>query len=276
MAQTNIHTYRAAEAGLNVNAYLVETEEGVVVVDTTCLVSDAAALRARLVALKKPLQAVFLTHAHPDHFNGVIELVRDREVPVYAAESVASTIEEIADDKRAQWAPVFGEEWPTETYYPNTRLFDNQTVEVGGLSIRVTELGANESHADSYLELPGDNGRPTVFIGDLFFNGMYSYTADGHTGRWLRTLDRLSESFSELVVLYPGHGSPASPRIFADQRRYLLYYREVVRRLAAGERTLSEPGRSELESSMRAFLPGASLTWMIGLGADPVAAELAG
>ena len=84
-----IHTYRAAETGLFVNSYLVEGESGVVVVDTSLLVSDIEALRARLKALKKPLRAIFVTHAHPDHFNGIHALVRDGDVPVYAAAPVA-------------------------------------------------------------------------------------------------------------------------------------------------------------------------------------------
>jgi hypothetical protein len=63
--------------------------------------------------------------------------------------------------------------------------------------------------------------------------------------------------------------------VLAEQRRYLLYYRELVRRLAGGEPRLPEPATAELDAGMQAFLPGAPLTWMIGLGADAVAAELA-
>src|SRR5690349_17649651 len=64
-----IHTYQAAESGLRVNSYLIEGASGVVIVDTNLLTSDIAALRARLKALKKPLRAILITHAHPDHFN---------------------------------------------------------------------------------------------------------------------------------------------------------------------------------------------------------------
>ena len=60
MAGPVIHTYRAAEPGLFVNSYLVEGEAGVVVVDTSLLVSDIEALRARLRALNKPLLAILL------------------------------------------------------------------------------------------------------------------------------------------------------------------------------------------------------------------------
>jgi glyoxylase-like metal-dependent hydrolase (beta-lactamase superfamily II) len=102
---------------------------------TNLLNSDISALKARLAALKKPLLAVFVTHAHPDHFNGVLELVRDREVPVYVTSGVGRIIREIADAKRAQWGPVYGAEWPSEPFYPTVALADRHVVDVDGVSI---------------------------------------------------------------------------------------------------------------------------------------------
>jgi len=245
-----IHTYRAAEAGLCVNSYLVEAESGVVVIDTNLLVSDIAALRARLAALKKPLLAILVTHAHPDHFNGVLDLVRDREVPVY------------------------GPEWPAETYYPNSVLADGEQVKLDELTFTVRDLGPGESHADSYFLLAADRA-PVAFTGDVAFNGTHPYTADGHSSSWLALLDVLDAELAGARRLYPGHGDPAGPGVLAEQRRYLLFYREVVRRLSGGEPRLTAAAQEELETMMRAFLPGAPLTWMIGLGAAAVAAELA-
>ena len=46
--------------------------------------------------------------------------------------------------------------------------------------------------------------------------------------------------------------------------------------LAAGASTLTDAQREQLTAMMTRFLPDAPLTWMIGLGADAVAAELAG
>jgi glyoxylase-like metal-dependent hydrolase (beta-lactamase superfamily II) len=270
-----IHTYRAAEPGLGVNSYLIEAESGVVVVDTNLLVSDIDALHARLRALKKPLLAILLTHAHPDHFNGVAALVRDKEVPVYAAASVARVIGEIADAKREQWSPVYGAEWPKETYYPNSPLAEETQVRLGELTITVRELGPAESHADSYFIVRAEGSRPVGFTGDLAFHGTHPYTADGHTAAWLAALDVLAGELGDFGTLYPGHGDPAGPGLFAEQRRYLLYYRELVRRLSGGGPRLSDAAKAELDAGMRAFLPGAPLTWMIGLGADAVAGELA-
>ena len=52
---TKVHTYSAEEAGLLVNAYLVETDRGVVAVDGTLTVSDSRALQSRINSLGKPL-----------------------------------------------------------------------------------------------------------------------------------------------------------------------------------------------------------------------------
>ena len=275
MAGPVIHTYRAADPGLYVNSYLVEAEAGVVVVDTNLLVSDIEALRARLRALKKPLLAILVTHPHPDHFNGVFGLVQDNEVPVYAAASVAQVIGEIADAKREQWSPTYGAEWPAATYCPNSPLADRAEVRFGELTFTVRGLGPAESHADSYFLLSADGGAPVAFVGDLAFNGMHPYTADGHSARWLAALDVLASELADVATLYPGHGDPAGPGVFAEQRRYLLHYRELVRRLSGGNAKLPSPASAELDAAMRAFLPGAPLTWMIGLGADAVAGELA-
>jgi len=275
MAGPVVHTYRAAESGLYVNSYLVEGESGVVVVDTNLLVSDIEALRARLRALKKPLLGILVTHAHPDHFNGVLALVQDKEVPVYATARVGRVIEEVADAKRAQWSPVYGAEWPAETYYPNSPLADGAQVQLGELSFTVHEVGPAESHADSYLVLTANGTAAIAFTGDLAFHGTHPYTADGHTGAWLAALDVLGGELAGTGTLYPGHGDPAGLAMLADQRRYLLYYRELIRRLSGGEPQLSEAAKSELSTALQAFLPDAPLTWMIELGADAVATELA-
>jgi glyoxylase-like metal-dependent hydrolase (beta-lactamase superfamily II) len=250
----------------------VESAGGVVLIDASLLVSDATALAGRLAALGKPLLAAFVTHAHPDHFNGLPIVVGD-DVPVYATTAVTDTIARIAEPKRDQWQPLYGAEWPATYRVPDHPLPDGAIVEVDGLRIEVRAVGPAESHADSYL-LVHDGDRRIAFIGDLAFAGSHSYLSDGHTDAWLAALGTLTTELAG-VELFPGHGAPGDVGLFASQRSYLLAYREAVRRLADGAPALTDAQKAELTAEMEAVLPDAPLGWLIALGADPVAAELA-
>lgn len=104
---------------------------------------------------------------------------------------------------------------------------------------------------------------------------MHPDAADGHSASWLAALVVLAGELAEVSTLYPGHGDPAGPDVLAEQRRYLLYYRELVRRLSGGRTAVPPSARAGLDPARPAFPPGAQLTWMIDLGADAVAGELA-
>jgi glyoxylase-like metal-dependent hydrolase (beta-lactamase superfamily II) len=272
-----VYTYTAGEPGLFVNAHLVEAPEGVIAIDAGLLVSDARALRARLDALAKPLLAVFVTHGHPDHFNGVAELLRGAgDVPVYATAEGARVIRDVADAKRAQWGPMYGDEWPAETVYPEALIGDGETIAIGGLQVRAHELGPCESPSEAVYLVSAEQGAPPVaFTGDLFYDGMHAYNADGLTGPWLDVLDRAGALLDGATRLHPGHGRPRGLEALDRQREYLLMLRETVRNLAGGADTLDEAARAELVRRMTRFAPAAGLAWLVGLSADAVARELA-
>ena len=65
----------SGEKGIFVNGYLVETANGVVVIDSALTVSESKALKEELDSINKPLLAVLLTHPHPDHVAAVTYLV---------------------------------------------------------------------------------------------------------------------------------------------------------------------------------------------------------
>src|SRR3954451_21036777 len=107
MAAILVHRFGATGAGTPVNAYVLLSSDGTVVVDATLTVSDGRALRAYVDSLDAPLHGVVLTHAHPDHYGGLGELVRDLDVPVFAVRGVAEAI--VRDDpvKETILRPMF-------------------------------------------------------------------------------------------------------------------------------------------------------------------------
>ncbi len=285
-----IHTHSAEAAGIFVNAYLVETEVGVIAIDSMLTVSDARALSDRIAALGKPLLAVLITHGHPDHYNGTIEITAGfDDVPVVATQGVYDVIAGDDAAKYAQWKPVYGEEWPDERQFPTRIVADGDTVTFGGARFSVHDLGPGESHFDSYWVLydesgsnsdpnsEEDSGNPVAaFVGDLVFHDVHSYVSDGHTADWLASLEHLQQTLSELGIntLYPGHGDRGSLEIIDEQIAYLELYRDTVRELASGENVLSEEAKSALLDIMLQFMPTDALQFLITLGADAVAAEL--
>ena len=270
-----VHTYRSGEPALFVNSYLVEGDEGVVSIDAPMFVSDAHAYRARLDALHKPLAGVLITHPHPDHYNGLTVLVEGLDVPVVAMPEVDREIRESDDAKRAQWGPLFGDEWPEQSTFPSEQATDGERVELGGLRFTPTDLGPGESVSETIWHLDGD-GQPTAFVGDLVFDGTHSYIADGLTADWIESLDRAAELIDPSATLYVGHGDPVGVDAIADQRRYLMMLREAVRRIAGGGERLEPEAADELVRTMREFTGGAPLEWLLTRGCDGVAAELAG
>ena len=267
-----VHTYRSGESGLFVNSYLVEGADGVVAIDAPLLLSDGRAFRARFDALKKPLLGVLVTHPHPDHYNTITELLAGDDVPVIAHGDVDSEIRAKDDAKRAQWGPMFGDEWPAGATFANQTVADEESVALGDLRFTAWDFGPCESESET-VWLLGDGD--TAFIGDLAFNGTHVYLADGHTEAWLNAIDRAEEALGGVRTLYLGHGAPAVPAVFAHQRRYLLMAREAIGRVASGRPQLSEEEANRVASLMELYLPGAPLGWLVGAGASAVAAELA-
>jgi glyoxylase-like metal-dependent hydrolase (beta-lactamase superfamily II) len=267
-----IHAHMAGEMGARSNAYLVETEHGVIAVDALLTVSEARALRSTLDALGKPLLAVLLTHGHPDHYGGLGVLIGQADVPVAATRAVDQALRADRAGKEERLRAALGDEWPGTPVYPNRLLTDGDSLAVDGLTCTVHDLGPGESNADSYWTVrPG----AAVFVGDVALNQVHAYLVDGHSGPWLASLARLETALPAEAVLYPGHGAAGGLDLLAWQRGYVETYREAVQTLAQGRPALSGAEKRALSERMEAFLPSDRLQRFIVQSADAVAAELA-
>ncbi len=84
-----VHVFASGSSG---NCLLLEDRE-------TLLLIDAGISRRRVAAALKTLGfeldqicGVLITHEHSDHISGLLNLVKDRELPVYAPHTVASRL----------------------------------------------------------------------------------------------------------------------------------------------------------------------------------------
>jgi glyoxylase-like metal-dependent hydrolase (beta-lactamase superfamily II) len=269
MSSNLIHRFHATGGGTPVNAYIVEGLFGAVVVDSTLTVSDGRALRSSVDALGKPLLGVIVTHAHPDHYGGLVELVRDLDVPVFATKGVADVIRRDDPVKEQILRPMFGEEWAARRAFPNQTVADGELVSLDGIRLRVTDLGPSESPHDSVWSLADSDRR--VFSADLVYDRHHCYLADGFHQQWLANITRARQELPAGVTLHPGHGEPCGAEALDWQEGYIKTFLEAV---TAADWSDTDAARAHVTARMLDYLPSSALQFLMELSIDPVAAQL--
>jgi glyoxylase-like metal-dependent hydrolase (beta-lactamase superfamily II) len=264
-----VHRFPVDHEGAFVNAYLVETESGVVAVDSLLTVSESRAMRRGLAGLGKPLLAVLLTHSHPDHYGGLSELLAGEDVPVVAPQGVIDTI--VRDDplKEQILRPMFGDEWAAERRFPNTPIGDGESLEFDEAVFTVVDLGPSESPWDSPWILGRDER--IVFLGDQVYDQRHCFLADGFWEEWLGNIEMLRARFSGEVLFLVGHGGPVGPDAFEWQRRYIETFLDAV---GTADWSRPEQAHAAVVARMKHYLPSDELQFLMELSIEPVAAQL--
>lgn len=269
-----VHTHACGEGGIFVNAFLVETPNAVVAIDSTLSESESKSFRAEVDALGKPLVAILVTHPHPDHVAGITNLVGKDAPKIVPTQPIVDLMRRLEAPKRAQWTPVYGAEWVQRWTYPDTIVRSGDTLTFDGVAYSVLDIGpGGDSEANSvwFIDAP----KRTAFLSDLAFNGTHSYVADGYLMQWLANLAWVDRFCAGIDVAFPGHGAAGAPgELIRGQHAYLLTLAGHVKELANGQPSLSGAAKQELERRMTAYAPSAGLAFLIAMSADPIAREL--
>jgi glyoxylase-like metal-dependent hydrolase (beta-lactamase superfamily II) len=251
-----------------VNSYLVEAPDGVVVIDGMLTVSDARRVGAELDRIGKPVLGAIVTHAHPDHYAGLAEmLAARRDTPIFAIAAVRRAIERDDAVKNQIVGPMMKEEWPQVRVFPGVDVVPGETLRLGSLSFDVVDLGPGESPADSLYRL----SERDWFVGDLVYSRMHAYLADGFAAEWMACLDRLERELVPATVIYPGHGAPGDGALIATQREYVRAFTESVQRHLSAD---PAPRQAAVVADMKAILPTEELAFLMELSVEPYAAKL--
>lgn len=271
-----IHMFSTNERTFCTNAYVIETENSLVVIDTFMVNSEATLLRQFIDNINKPLIAVIITHGHPDHYNGThLVTVDNTEIPIISTKGTRDSINENFDMKKVKWQPYFGVDWPETKVLPNRIIQDNETMSLDGILYHFKELGPGESCSDYYFTI-GEQ-RSVVFVGDLIFNEMHAFMNDGFVRQWMKVLHLLSEEIGDVNWLFTGHGLPGKTvELIESQKNYLNFHRELFLDISNGEESLNDIQKSQFEKAITFKYPNHRLTSFIKPGLDAVYLEYLG
>jgi glyoxylase-like metal-dependent hydrolase (beta-lactamase superfamily II) len=267
--QPMVHRFPVEQESAFVNAYLVETAAGVVAVDSLLTVSESRAVRRALERLGKPLQAVLLTHSHPDHYAGLAQLVAGDDVPIIAPQGVIDTIARDDAIKNTIIGPMFGDEWPSARIFPNTPIRDGESLIFDGVTFTVIDLGPSESPHDSPWVL-GDE-EEIVFLGDQIYDHRHCYLADGFYAEWLANIEKLRVRLPKDAVFHIGHGGPVGREMWDWQRGYIETF---VAAVDEADWTEPEQARAAVVARMKEYEPTDELQFLMELSIEPVAQQL--
>src|SRR5919204_3994946 len=291
-----IHNY-ASLPPAPVNSWIIESKNGVVVVDTQRQFSEAKNVLKEVESIHKPILGVIITHPHPDHINGAAALLNGTvNVPIYSTQSTFNIMKNDTGGYIALSKQLLPHnEYSDQVVLPNKIVKSDENITIDGITYHFEDLGIGEAGDMMLIYLPLQK---IMFTGDVvnnrmhpFFAGAVSPESRSHISEWIKQIEYLRQNYSDAKTLFPGHGrSGAAKTLLDEQFNYLNTFRSLVEqqiKLAAkklgGERAtaaanITEGGKilikSELQSRYPDYNPVATLPNMLDYNIDAVAKEI--
>ena len=208
-----IHTFVASFAGTNIaNAtHIIESAHSLVLVDGQFLTPYATQFRAYADSLGKPIDRLYVSHRHPDHWFGLGAAFGD--VPVHALADTASFIRDHGKDSVADHGKLGS--LLTDRVVVPTHVVEPGEEVVDGVRYLLEEVTETEIDTLLVVKLP-ELG--VQFVADLVYSGTHLYLTSELT-HWMEVLEEMLLSDDELFL--PGHGLPADKNEVARNIEYL-------------------------------------------------------
>jgi glyoxylase-like metal-dependent hydrolase (beta-lactamase superfamily II) len=250
--------FTASPPGFLVTSTLIAGEKEAVLVDGQFTLSDAHRLVGLILDSKKTLTTVYVTHAHPDHYFGLVVVKQAfPKVKIVAQPATVAEIKKTWAEKVKHWGPIYGANLPTRPLIPEPFAGDKLTLE--GQTIELHGSVQGDDATNSYVWIPSIK---TVIAGDTVYQGIFPWTAETNAASraaWAKTLDGLAALGATTVIA--GHKEPTHKDDASGITTTKAYLKDFDEAAAAST------SASQLQAKMKAKYPKLAMDIVLQIGA---------
>ena len=276
--EIEVHNYYTSPPFEEIYYYAVETNNGLILVDTGRLLSQARYALQDLEQFDKPILAILITHPHTDHFGGLPAFIEAAgDIPICASEITLDSIDRDEQDYIKNRKEQLGRDFPDpeEIPLPNAIVRDGETFTIDGVEIVAYDFPSSEAETTTVYHFPEQE---IMFVGDLVNGEKTPGLFEGNTSSWLDALTTIQQEFPELDRLYPGHTKPDSPdKLIEAQIDYIETFRSLVGE-ALDDGVVDENEKLQISNEIEEIYPDYEtsllLPGLIEINIDGVAEEL--
>ncbi len=237
-----VHTFVAAFTGNNIaNAsHIIESRNKLVLIDGQFLADNARAFRAYADKLGKPIERLYVSHRHPDHWFGLATAFSD--VPIYALQETKNFIKNDGEASRDDHLIVLGPQAPASILVPSHVVAPGEEA-IDGVKYVFSEVINTEIDFLLTIGLP----ELGIYIAqDLLYSGTHLYLTKDMP-HWIDVLQEMLHPDSHYDLFLPGHGFPADKFEVARNIEYLV---------AAQQAFSGGMGKADFETFLTSRYPG--------------------
>jgi glyoxylase-like metal-dependent hydrolase (beta-lactamase superfamily II) len=220
-AADDVSWYTAPATSQSTRSYWILGEQGLVVIGTQLLPSQAEAMlrEAQSRSGRKPLMAVVLAPT-PEQFNGTAVLQK-RGLKVYTSLEVAAAIPAAHAQALRRLSAQFARDYPAAEPKPIVFGDSSRQMRIGGVEFHLRTMGPGVAAAHVAVEYDGQ-----LFAGELIAGPVHPVLWGGSLDAWFKRLQELRMSKPRRV--FPAHGEPGGIAVIANQMIYIKRLMDFV------------------------------------------------
>jgi glyoxylase-like metal-dependent hydrolase (beta-lactamase superfamily II) len=234
----NVYGYEEIrQPGFTTVSLFVVGADGVLLADGQGSVAATQTLVDAIKAVTpKPIRWYVVGSDHGDHTAGNSVLPKDVRYIIHP-NSLAQMRRDAARPGRSASAPPV-------VVPPVAMAGDSETIDVGGIEVRVLFLGRAHTGGDLMVHLPAQR---LLFMSEAYLNRVFPAMRSAYPSEWVRVIDRALALDVERFV--PGHGFIEEPRI---SREELVEFRKALQFVIAEVTALKGRGLSVEDAERQA------------------------